>query len=310
MTGGARVGADRRRRRATAGCRARVPRRRRPGRSRAAGRRRGGAGRRDRPDLELSEHGRPRRPGEVEGVERVDAPKRDHVPDVAREADGVDPLALPEAAHTGESDERAVLLPERRDEALALLLRARVPPRRLLGARNAQDTVVLGERPLVHQVAGDGAASPIDRRRRAGYVELVDRRRDLRWVGRVGVDGLCKPALRRDVERSSARRTPFARRRRPRPSRRSRGPCRGRSSAPSAGRDPSERSGVARHGTGRASAARASHPVGPSPRSRAASCRSAMCERPPGSWRWPLSRPSATHRRESRTATPAACSRP
>ena len=74
-------------------------------------------------DLELPAHHRARGRGEVEGVERVDLAEGDDVARVADEADGVHPLALPEAADAAERDERAAARSERRDDRLALAAR-------------------------------------------------------------------------------------------------------------------------------------------------------------------------------------------
>ena len=112
-------------------------------------------------DLQLAEDGGPGRLREVERIERVDPPERDDVARVAGEPDGVDPFPFAEPADPAELDECTALLAEGRHEALALLLRAWIPPRRLLGARDAKHTLVLGERPLVHQVARHGAAAPV-----------------------------------------------------------------------------------------------------------------------------------------------------
>ena len=57
-------------------------------------------------DLQLAEHARLLRVGEVERVERVDLPERDDVADVAGEANGVDALALPELADPAGLHER------------------------------------------------------------------------------------------------------------------------------------------------------------------------------------------------------------
>ena len=61
-------------------------------------------------DLELAEHARLRRVGEVERVERVDLPEGDDVARVADEAHRVDALALAEPADAADLDERAVAL--------------------------------------------------------------------------------------------------------------------------------------------------------------------------------------------------------
>ena len=69
-------------------------------------------------DLELAEHARPLRHGEIEREERVDLAERDHVADIADEANGVDALALAEPADPAGLDERAVALAHRRQERL------------------------------------------------------------------------------------------------------------------------------------------------------------------------------------------------
>src|SRR5205823_2907369 len=97
-------------------------------------------------ELQLPEHAWMLGIGEVDGVERVDLPERDHVARVADEPDRIDALTLAELTDPAGLDERAVPLPQRRQERLALA--AGAPPGRGLGADDAQDAAVLGERPL------------------------------------------------------------------------------------------------------------------------------------------------------------------
>ena len=60
-------------------------------------------------DLQLAEHARLRRVGEVDRVERVDLAERDDVAGVADEAHRVDALALAEPADAADLRQRAVL---------------------------------------------------------------------------------------------------------------------------------------------------------------------------------------------------------
>ena len=109
---------------------------------------------------------------QVERVERVDLPERDHVALLAEEAHGEDPLAASEPAHPADFIQ---LLAEDRHEALALaLLRVRAP-RRLVGRRNPQHAVVLGEGELVQHEAAHLARRAVLGRLRIER-ELVDRR--------------------------------------------------------------------------------------------------------------------------------------
>ena len=70
-------------------------------------------------DLELADDPRVVGIGEVEHVQRVDLAERDHVAGVADEADGVDVLAAPEAAHPAHVAQAVAVGCEHGDEALA-----------------------------------------------------------------------------------------------------------------------------------------------------------------------------------------------
>ena len=173
-------------------------------------------------DLELADHARLRRVGEVERVERVDLAEGHDEARVAHVAHGVDPLALAEPADLADLHEPPVALLQRAHGAAAA--RGAVP-RRHRGRRDAQRALVLGQRPLVEQVAGHLAAS----RRSSSPRPSRSRTRAGRWrTGR----GSRRGRRRAPASAGSRRRAGPARRR----------PCRRRSSArprrPRAGRAP------------------------------------------------------------------------
>ena len=96
-------------------------------------------------------------------------------------------------------DEIAARRAKRGQERLGLA--ARAPPRRALGADDAEHAAVLGERPLAEQVAGDPAAAAVVRLHRARDVELVDLGLRARLLlGRLVRIRPVGPALGRDVE--------------------------------------------------------------------------------------------------------------
>ena len=111
-------------------------------------------------DLELARHPRRLRVGEVERVQRVDLAERHHEARVADVADRVDPLAAPEPADAADLHEPPVALLQRAHRALG---RGAAVPRRHRGRRRAQRPLVLGQRPLVEQVAGHLAAADVGR---------------------------------------------------------------------------------------------------------------------------------------------------
>ena len=164
-------------------------------------------------DLELAEHRRLPRIGEVERVERVDLLERDEVCDVAGEPHRVDALAATEAANPSQCDELSRLGLERGDEALAVATCGRVEPGRGLGARHPQHAALLGERPLAEEEAGHLAARAVGRARRIRDVELVQRGsdalgHDLRALRKRAVRpplGGDVQALRRGVDDASVR---------------------------------------------------------------------------------------------------------
>ena len=101
-------------------------------------------------DLQLAEHRRLGRVGEIHDVQRINLAERHHVGPVADVAHGVDPLAAPHVPDAADDRQDLAVLFEGEDEALALAVGA---PRRSVGHRHEQVPVVLVQGELVEQVA-------------------------------------------------------------------------------------------------------------------------------------------------------------
>ena len=137
-------------------------------------------------DLQLAEDSGPRGVGEVDGVERVDLLERDDVSPSARRS-GPHRRARPcRGCRPVRPGQRPVGETQRRQRRLGRV--GRREPRGRLRAHDAEDAVVLGERPLVQEVARDLPAAAVPCTGRVGDVEAVDGRHGtrLRLRRRVG----------------------------------------------------------------------------------------------------------------------------
>ncbi len=132
-------------------------------------------------DLQLADHARVGRIGQIEGVERVGLLEGDHVADVTEEPDGVDLLAFAHPSHLAELGEPVAVARERRDVALRLGCAAR--PRLTLGGRDPEHALVLAEGELVQERAVDGAGRQVGRRAVTRDRELVEVGDDLAAAG-------------------------------------------------------------------------------------------------------------------------------
>src|SRR5262245_65957895 len=73
-------------------------------------------------DLQLADNSRPLRIGQVDGVEGIGLPERDHVADRTDEPYRVDPLALAESVHRADRHEPVPVLGKNGDRAVRSLL--------------------------------------------------------------------------------------------------------------------------------------------------------------------------------------------
>ncbi len=165
-------------------------------------------------DLQLAEQRRRRRVGQVDEEERVGLAERHDRREVAEVAHRVDLLGRAQPLEAADLGERVPVGAERVDRRRGRLA---CHPLRIAGHGRAQDAVLLVQRELVEEGAGDGPGRDVAGGRRVGDVEAVQVGGDL--LGLRGHAAASRTAAPRRPTARSPRRATSARRRRSRPRR-------------------------------------------------------------------------------------------